>query len=108
MIGKEIKNNGNVSLSDVWEILEDRRKKDSLIYEQQIALEHAKKFKLPEHDYTKLKKRLDDLGMLKSETIIKLIDIKPQNVMILKQILISEKKEFSEGDLKTLLDIFKE
>ncbi|MCL4381625.1 hypothetical protein M1614_01435 [Candidatus Marsarchaeota archaeon] len=108
MIGKEIKNNGNVSLSDVWEILEDRRKKDSLIYEQQIALEHAKKFKLPEQDYTRLMKKLEESGTLKSETIIKLIDIKPQNIMILKQVLMSEKKEFSESELKTLLDIFKE
>ncbi len=64
MIGKESKQNGYASLSEVLEILEDRKKERELTYEQQIAMEHAKKFVVAKVTEQKTKKALEALGIL--------------------------------------------
>ncbi len=108
MIGKESKDNGSVPLHVTWKILEGRRKKKEPIYEQQIALEHAEKFKLTDQQYEKLRKRLDELKLLKSDTITKLIDIRPKGEPLLKQVLASERKGFSADELQKMLTAIKE
>lgn len=108
MIGKESKESGSVSLHSVWKLLEERRKKKDPIYEQQIALEHAEKFKITDQQYDKMKKKLEDLKLLKSGTVVKIIDIRPKNEALLKQILASERKSFSNEEVQSILAISKE
>jgi DNA-directed RNA polymerase subunit F len=108
MIGKESKDKGSVPLHVTWKILESRRKKKDPIYEQQIALEHAEKFKLTDQQYEKLKKKLDELKLLKNDTITKVIDIRPKSEPLLKQVLAVERKSFSSEELQKVLAIIKE
>lgn len=108
MIGKESKSNGSVSLHNVYSILENRRKQKEPIYEQQIALEHAEKFKMTAQQYEKMRKKLDDLGTLKADTVTKVIDIRPKGEALLKQILASERKSFAPEEVQAILAVLKE
>ncbi len=105
MIGKAAKNNGNASLSEVLDILESRKKEKELTYEQQIALEHATKFAAQKSHEQKIKKTLEELGLLSNHTILTLLNTMPKNVMLLKQILANEKKTFNEEEIKKILSI---
>ncbi|EQD35255.1 RNA polymerase Rpb4, partial [mine drainage metagenome] len=47
MIGKKTEEKGVATLSDVYEILKDRKKSSKpLAYEQQLAFDYAEKFRL--------------------------------------------------------------
>jgi DNA-directed RNA polymerase subunit F len=108
MLGKEVKESKAVSINEVVEILESRKKSSELTYEQQIALEHAKKFVQSTARAEKLNKALDALGILSLKGILKVIEIMPKNAMLLKQILVQEKKTFTEEDISKILAIIRE
>ncbi len=108
MIGKESKSKGSISLHGVFGILEGRRKQKEPIYEQQIALEHAEKFKMTNQQYEKMRKKLEELGSLKDETITKLIDIRPKNESLLRHVLSAERRSFSPEEVQGILAITKE
>lgn len=108
MIGKNTKNKGSASLHSVLGILESRRKQKEPIYEQQIAIDHAEKFKMTDQQYEKVKKKLEDVGTLKDDTIMKLIDIRPKSEALLKQVLTMEKRTFGTDELQKILAITKE
>ena len=105
MIGKESKHNGHVSLNQVLEILEGRKKEKELTYEQQIALEHATKFATAKAGEQKARKGLEELGLLSNRTVLSILSIMPKNEMLLKQILANEKKTFSDDEVKKILSI---
>ena len=107
MIGKDAHDGKPIAISEVVEILEARKKSGELTYEQQIALEHAKKFALGKAQVDKVRKALDDLGLLNNKTVLKVTEIMPRNVMLLKQILASEKKAFSDEDISKILAVTK-
>lgn len=108
MIGKQGKSKGSITLHSVHGILENRRKQKEPTYEQQIALEHAEKFKMTDKEQDSLRKKLADLGLLKDDTITKIIDIRPKSEALLKYILSSEKKTFSDDETKKVLAVVKE
>ncbi len=107
MIGKNVRDEGPVSLSTTWEVLEKRRKERELTLEQQMAIEHAEKFKLTKAAYAKLEKKLTDIGIDK-RIAIKLIDLMPTDEMLLKQVLASYKAEMDDSKIKEVLEVFKE
>jgi DNA-directed RNA polymerase subunit F len=104
MIGKDSKRNGYVSLSEVLEILESRKKDKELTYEQQIAFEHATKFASAKSD-SKIRKGLQELGILSDQTVISILDVMPKNMALLKQILATEKRTFSDEEVKKVLSL---
>ena len=108
MIGKESKEGKVVPINAVIEILEERKKSGDLTYEQQIALEHSKKFAQTKAQNEKTKKALEALGTLNTKSVFKILEIMPRNAMLLKQILMQEKKTFSEDDIKNILAITRE
>ncbi|MDE1868488.1 MAG: hypothetical protein KGH60_00780 [Candidatus Micrarchaeota archaeon] len=109
MIGKETKGNRAVGISEVLEIIKKRKSSPKgLSYEQQTAFEHASKFAADAADSDKLKKKLDDLGILNEKTIFKIIEIRPKNFMLLKQILASERKTFDDETVNKILALIKE
>lgn len=108
MLGKEAHSVKAVTVSDVVEILEDRKKSGELTYEQQIALEHAKKFAQTKAHASKVKTALEGLNILNPNSILKVLEIMPKNAMLLRQILMQEKKAFSNDDLNKILAITKE
>ncbi len=105
MIGKESTQNGNASLSEVLKILEDRKGERELTYEQQIAMEHAKKFVGAKAAEQKTRKSLDALGILSGQAVTSIINIMPKGEMLLKQILANEKRAFTDEEVKQVLSI---
>jgi DNA-directed RNA polymerase subunit F len=102
----EVRETKIASVDDVIEILE--ADKSELTYEQQLALQHAKRFNIPEQRLKKLRKSLDELGILSDRTVIKLLEIMPKNQMTVRQILASERKTFSDEEVNGILALTKE
>ena len=108
MIGKDSKSDGTVSLNNVSEILESRRKEREPIYEQEIALEHSKKFILSKAQYEKLEKKLNAINGMKRSLVYKILDIRPTTEMLLRQILAADKITLDESTIKEIVTIMKE
>jgi DNA-directed RNA polymerase subunit F len=102
----DVKETKIVSIDEVIKVLEDN--KSELTYEQQLALQHAKKFGTPKAKNDKLKKELDATGLLSEKSVIKIMEIMPKNMMTLRQIIAQERKTFSDEDVKKLLELIKE
>ncbi len=105
MIGKESKNTGHVSLNEALEILEARKKERELTYEQQIALEHASKFATSKSSEQKTRKALEELGTLSQRTVLAILNTMPKSETLLKQILVGEKKAFTDAEIKKIMSI---
>lgn len=107
MIGKGGKDKSSVTLTNAWGILEGRRKMREATYEQQLALEHASKFKVDNSLSEKQLKALEALGLLKQDTITKLVDMQPGNEALIRQAISMEKKAFEQEDVAKILAVFK-
>ena len=109
MIGKEVKGSRAIEITEVLEIIKKRKSTPKgLSYEQQTAFEHASKFAADADDAAKLRKKLEELGILSEKTIFKIIEIRPKNFMLLKQILTSERKTFDDETVNKILAVIKE
>jgi DNA-directed RNA polymerase subunit F len=91
MIGKKIQKQEPVILAEVKEILSSRRESGELLYEQGIALDHARKFsRLKLKDAQDLVKELVEAG-LREELAVKLADITPQSVQEIRMLFSKER-----------------
>lgn len=105
MIGKDETGKRPVALAEALDILEERKKADKLGYEQELAYDHIKKFSTVGVDgVKKMKKALEEFG-LGEATAIKISDIMPIDLAQLKHILVSEKKNFEEEDIRKMMEI---
>lgn len=108
MIGKEVKGSRAVAITEVVDIIKKRKSTPKgLSYEQQTAYEHATKF-AAEADEKKVRKKLEDMGILSEKTILKIIEIMPKNGMLVRQILASERKTFDDETVTKILAVVKE
>ncbi len=107
MIGKGSNEKSSVTLTNAWSILEERRKMREATYEQQLALEHADKFKVDNALMERQRKALEALGILKQDTITKLIDVQPGNDMLVRQVISMEKRAFEQDDVAKIALVFK-
>lgn len=105
MIGKGSELKGDATINEVVDILEERKKRGDLTYEQQRTYDHAKKLEVQKKKADKEKKELEDLGILSAGTIIKIVELSPKNMMVLNQLLIKEQRVFSEEEKKKMLSI---
>jgi len=105
MIGKNVESEDIVSLVEVKDILEGRKKKN-LTYEQQLAYDHASKFAASKVFKTKIMKIAEELGIDK-KIAIEIINTKPTNIFVLKQILSRNSKPISEEDENKLMGALK-
>ena len=105
MIGKEVSATKPVSIYEVIDIL-GKHKEGELTYEQKIALEHAKKLTSGK-GHEKAKKALEGMSIFSEMSVLKLIEVMPKNMMTLKQVLVKEKRTFSNEELQKALDILK-
>jgi DNA-directed RNA polymerase subunit F len=105
MTGKEVKDSKAVSILEVEQILE-KNSGATPTYEQQIALEHAKKVASPKGN-EKAKKALEELKTMTEPTVIKILEVMPRSAMTLKQILAREKKTYTEEEIAKILEITK-
>jgi DNA-directed RNA polymerase subunit F len=107
MIGKESVPGPILSLGKVKEVLERRKKKGELTYEQQLAEEHANKFGTASISASdKIVKELLELGMSEAAAV-KMVDIMPKNAMTARQVLMHENKAFSNEEVAKVLSIVK-
>jgi DNA-directed RNA polymerase subunit F len=102
----EVKETKIVSIDEVIRVLEEN--KGELTYEQQLALQHAKKLGATKAKSDKIKKELESTGLLSEKSVVKMLEIMPKNQMTLRQILAQERKTFSDEDVTKLLAITKE
>ncbi|MDE1822997.1 MAG: hypothetical protein KGI00_00925 [Candidatus Micrarchaeota archaeon] len=105
MIGKKQASSRMVSIADVLDILEERKKDGELGYEQQIEYEHAKKFsKLSKKEAEKMKAELMENGMLE-KTALKTVEIMPVDITQLKLILVMDRLTPDDEACKKLMGI---
>ncbi len=107
MIGKKVVERGYVNIDEVYEILK-KRKPSEMKYEQQIALDHAEKFKITKKRYTKIMSVLDEIPEINDSIKSKIMEILPKNGMLLKQILASERASISDEHRDRLLKLMNE
>ena len=96
----------SISISEVKEILEKRKKKEELAYEQQQSFEHAEKCsKHSSKDAQKLAKSIIEKNeKIVETTAVKIVDIMPQHVETLKAIFVKDKIVLSDEEVN---DVFK-
>ena len=104
MIGKGKSDTRIATLPEVLEILEQRKKEGETGYEQQLTDEYAKKFaKISDGDAKKMMKELTELG-LGEKSAAKVIEIMPSDMIMLKQVLIIEKKSLEEETVSKVME----
>jgi len=103
MIGEKILDKRPINLTEVKQLLAERKKEKDLSYEQDITLKYAKKFsKLSLANAKKLELELKQVEGLSQEVIVKLIDVLPMKKEKL-QLLIPKETVLNEASLQKVL-----
>jgi len=106
VIGKKVLETEPVSITKIKEILEDLEKDYELNYEQNLTLDHARKFsKLEIEDAQKLIEELQDL--VKKKYAIRIADMLPQDLADLRLLFAKERVPIKKEDLDKILKIVK-
>ncbi len=106
MIGREVIDSKPTSVKEAFDIIKQREKDQELIYEQQIAKEHAEELALDKAKFEKLKKALEELELLDPVTIIKLLDMEPKHASTVRQIISREKRAFTDEEVAKVSAVF--
>ena len=105
MIGEQLIERKFLNLVEVKDLLAKRKKEKELTYEQDMALKYSKQFaKLTPAMAHKAMKELMELEGMADETAIKVVDILPTEMPLLKMLVPKEAK-ISEGSLAKALEI---
>ncbi|VVB77182.1 Uncharacterised protein [uncultured archaeon] len=105
MIGKNGAGKKPVSAAEALVILEKRKEAGELGYEQQMAYDHITKFSgIGLESAKKARKELEALGVNEA-TAIKISDVMPIDLAQLKHILVREKKNFEEEDVRKMMEV---
>ncbi len=104
MIGRNSKLESAASINDVEEILSERKE---LTYEQQLAMDHAKKFAASKAKYESARKALEETGMLDAAAIANVLSVMPKSEMALKQVLAGTKKTLKDDEVSKVFEIVK-
>ncbi len=102
---KEVIESREVPISEVESILE-QRSGSAQTYEQQVALEHAKRVSGKPGE--KLADSLRALNIVGERSVIKILEIMPRSPMTLRQILASERnKTFDDKEIAQIMELIK-
>jgi len=99
-----------VSLAEVKNLLRKvEKERETLLYEQRIALEHAQKFaKLPANKTEDMIKKLMELEKIKEIHAYKIADLLPRTIEEVQSVFAKERINITEKDVKEILDIVNE
>ena len=99
-----------VSLSEVKNLLQKvEKERETLLYEQRIALEHAQKFaKLPANKTEELIKKLMELEKIREIHAYKIADLLPTTKDKVQSIFAKERINITDKDIKEILDLVNE
>jgi DNA-directed RNA polymerase subunit F len=104
-IGKQTISEKPVSVSEVRKILEERKEKGELTYEQKVTLEYAQEFgKVGPKKLKDAMEKLTDLG-IDEKTAVRIIDVRPKTKEELKLIFEKTRLGLKEEQIKKILDI---
>lgn len=100
MIGEEIVGDRTVSLLEVKEILQKRKREGELKYEQENSLKYATTFvKAKKPQLKKLETELEKIPGINAELKMKILDILPKHFEVM-QVLVEKGMEVEEESLK--------
>jgi len=106
MIGKEIIENREITLSEAKNILTKRKKEGELSYEQKLAYDYSAEFgKLPVTRAKALVDGLMEIESIDSSAAVQIADTLPKDKDDLLLIFEKRRKGISEGDIKKVLDL---
>ncbi len=94
-----------VPLSVVYRMLKKREKEGEIGYEQENALEHAKKFAGKEKEELKLVENLKQMK-IPAETAVNIVNVMPTKKDTLLTILIREHVELTDEEMKKIIKLF--
>jgi len=99
-----------VSLSEVKNLLRKvEKERETLLYEQRIALEHVQNFvKLPANKTEELIKKLMKLEKVKEIHAYKIADLLPTTKEKVQSIFAKERINITDKDIKEILDLVNE
>lgn len=99
-----------VSLAEVKNLLRKvEKERETLLYEQRIALDHAQKFsKLPANKTADMIKKLMEIEKIKEIHAYKIADLLPNSIEQIQSVFAKERINLTEQELKSILDIVNE
>jgi len=107
MIGKKLLASKPVTLSEVKEYLKERSEQGELTYEQNLTSEYVKKYaKLAKTKAAMLLEELNAIEGLGEEIAVKIVDMMPQNLDVLR-LLVPKGAKLKEEDLQAILKAVK-
>ena len=107
MIGEKILHQKPVTLSEVKQLLAERKKVKDLSYEQDLTYKYAKKFsKLSPKDTEKLLGELRPIVGLSDAMAVKIVDLLPERKEILEMLFPKESK-ISDSTIEKILSLVK-
>lgn len=100
----DIKNERVVSWIEAKKILMEKENNRELVYEQNNALEHLRKFcKLSEKKYQKMTEELKSIEKLKEKHIVSIMNFLPQSQDELRVLFANERVVLTDEDKKKIL-----
>lgn len=106
MIGNEIESMKNVTLAEVLDILEARKKISPLSYEQETSYDYCSKFsKLSIDQALELKEKLMKNDKIKESLACKLVDVLPTIPPLVKVFLVKDRVDLSESEINEILTL---
>jgi DNA-directed RNA polymerase subunit F len=98
MIGKKLLASKPITLAEVKDYLKDRSEQSELTYEQNLTNEYVKKFaKLAKTKAAKLLEELKAIEGMNEELAVKVVDLMPQSLDILRLVVPKGVKVSDEG-----------
>ena len=108
MIGKKLLAAKPVSLFEVKEFLKERSEQGELTYEQNLTSEYVKKYaKLAKTKAAKLLEELNAVEGMDEELAVKIVDVLPQNLDVLR-LIVSKGSKIKEEGLQSILKAVKD
>lgn len=105
MIGEQLLSSRPITLVRVKNILMNKKKLKELNYEQDLTSKYATSFsKLTKRETKSLMKELKGISSLDREMRVKITDLLPQSMEILKLLVLKDSK-VPEADLQQALEI---
>lgn len=106
MIGKKLVNQEPLPLTEVRELIAQRKKDGELTYEQNLTLEYCKKFsKLSKKDTDKLLEELTQLDKINRENAIALANVMPKTSDEIRLVFAKEHFILADEEIQNLLEI---
>ncbi|MCD6522246.1 MAG: DNA-directed RNA polymerase subunit F [Candidatus Diapherotrites archaeon] len=106
MIGKEVIDEREITLSEAKALLQKRKREAELSYEQKLAYEHVSEFgKLAPTKAAELVEELKKIGKIDEHIAVMIVDNMPMDKDDLRVIMEKKRYKLSDDDIKKVLSL---